>query len=145
MSVEQFSDTSLLLERMDEFTRLYKKLNSLLLAHFGLTESSLLLFDIIGDEELTLKAITEQSYLDKSTISRQVNSLVSKDMVTKADGEDKRYSYFKLTPEAKQLYHQFREESVRGFADLLASMTDDEQQKLSILLNRVNRLYRIAL
>ena len=71
--MEQFSDTSLLLERMDEFTRLYKKLNSLLLAHFGLTESSLLLFDIIGDEELTLKAITEQSYLDKSTISRQVN------------------------------------------------------------------------
>ncbi len=143
--MEQFSNTAQLLERMDEFSRLYKKLNGLLLSHFGLTESSLVLFDIIGDEELTLKAITEQSYLDKSTISRQVNSLVSKEMVTKADGDDKRYSYFKLTPKAKKLYRQYKEESVRGFADLLASMTDDEQQKLSILLNRVNRLYRTAL
>lgn len=78
-----------LLSRMNDFTRMHRKLNGMLLDYYKLTESSLVLFDIIEDEEMTLKAITDASYLDKSTISRQVNSLVKKGYIDKKTGNDK--------------------------------------------------------
>lgn len=143
--MESLEDTERLLERMDEFTRLYRKLNGMLLNHFNLTESSVALFDIIGDEQLSLKAITQAGYLDKSTVSRQVNTLVEKGMVVKTGGADKRYAYFKLTTKAKSMYAAYKRESQRAFSDLMGSMTEAEQQKLSILLNRLNRLYKSVL
>lgn len=134
-----------LLSRMNDFTRMHRKLNGMLLDYYKLTESSLVLFDIIEDEEMTLKAITDASYLDKSTISRQVNSLVKKGYIDKKTGNDKRYSYFKLTEQAKTVYAAYKKESIRAFDDLMSGWTEEEKQKLSILLMRLNRIYESAI
>lgn len=134
-----------LLSRMNDFTRMHRKLNGMLLDYYKLTESSLVLFDIIEDEEMTLKAITDASYLDKSTISRQVNSLVKKGYIDKKTGNDKRYSYFKLTEQAKTVYASYKKESIRAFDDLMSGWTEEEKQKLSILLMRLNRIYESAI
>lgn len=134
-----------LLSRMNDFTRMHRKLNGMLLDYYKLTESSIVLFDILEDEEMTLKAITDASYLDKSTISRQVNSLVKKGYIDKKTGNDKRYSYFKLTEQAKTVYAAYKKESKRAFDDLLSGWTEEEKQKLSILLMRLNRIYESAI
>lgn len=138
-------EMSTLLSRMDEFTRLYRKLNGMVLDYYKLTESSLVIFDILEDDEKTLKQITEASHLDKSTISRQVNSLVKKGYIHKKTGQDKRYSFFKLTDHANEVYAAYKVESERAFDDLMDSWTDDEKQKLSILLMRLNRIYQSAI
>ena len=138
-------DIRSLLDRMDEFTRLHRKLNQMILDYYHLTESSVFLFDIIQDDQMTLKEITQASKLDKSTISRQVNNLVKKDLLKKMPGQDKRYAYFKMTPAAKDRYQSYQAEADRAFADLLSSWTEDEKQKLSILLMRLNRVYQSAI
>lgn len=138
-------ELSTLLSRMNEFTRMHRKLNGMLLDYYKLKESSIVLFDIIDDEEMTLKEITDASYLDKSTISRQVNSLVKKGYIDKEIGADKRYSFFKLTDHAKEVYDAYKKESERAFDDLMSSWTEDEKQKLSILLMRLNRIYESAI
>lgn len=138
-------EISTLLERMDTFTRLHRKLTGMILDYYELTESSLVIFDIIGDDQKTLKDITEASLLDKSTISRQVNALVKKDYIAKEVGKDKRYSYFQLTDHAKEVYQAYKQEAERAFDDLLENWTDDEKQKLSILLMRINRIYQGAI
>ncbi|EKU94008.1 Predicted transcriptional regulator [Alloiococcus otitis] len=138
-------DIRTLLDRMDEFTRLHRKLNQMILDYYHLTESSVFLFDIIQDDQMTLKDITQASKLDKSTISRQVNNLVKKDLLKKLPGQDKRYAYFEMTKFAKDRYQSYQEEADRAFADLLSSWTEDEKQKLSILLMRLNRVYQSAI
>lgn len=134
-----------LLDRMDEFTRLYRKLNGMILQYYHLTESSIVIFDILKDDEKTLKDITVASHLDKSTISRQVNALVKKDFISKKPGADKRYSYFKLTDKANDIYSAYKDEANRAFDDLMSGWTEEEKQKLSILLMRLNRIFHNAI
>lgn len=138
-------EISTLLDRMDEFTRLYRKLNGMILQYYQLTESSIVIFEILQDGEKTLKAITEASYLDKSTVSRQVNALVKKDLISKKAGQDKRYTYFKLTAKATKVYGAYKKEAERAFDDLMSGWTEDEKQKLSILLMRLNRVFHSAI
>lgn len=138
-------EISTLLDRMDEFTRLYRKLNGMILQYYQLTESSIVIFEILQDGEKTLKAITEASYLDKSTVSRQVNALVKKDLISKKAGQDKRYTYFKLTAKATKVYDAYKKEAERAFDDLMSGWTEDEKQKLSILLMRLNRVFHSAI
>lgn len=138
-------EISTLLDRMDEFTRLYRKLNGMILQYYQLTESSIVIFGILQDGEKTLKAITEASYLDKSTVSRQVNALVKKNLISKKAGQDKRYTYFKLTAKATKVYGAYKKEAERAFDDLMSGWTEDEKQKLSILLMRLNRVFHSAI
>lgn len=88
-----------------------------------------------------MKQLTEESNLDKSTMSRQVNSLVKKDLIIKTRGQDKRYTYLKLSREALDMYKQYQKEAELAFADLLTDWSEEEKQSLSVLLLRLNRRF----
>jgi len=134
-------DMELLVNRMEEFSRLFKKLNGLILQYYDINESAIHIFSILKKEELTLKQLTEESNLDKSTMSRQVNSLVKKDLIIKTRGQDKRYTYLKLSREALDMYKQYQKEAELAFADLLTDWSEEEKQSLSVLLLRLNRRF----
>lgn len=128
-----------LLEKVSEFNQLYKYLTDHLLQELGLSHSTINLIELIGDEELTLKDITARSRLDKSTVSRQMNALVRKDLVTKTIGTDKRYVHFKLNEQAGIVAKDYRAKLEEKVQKILSGWTEEEAHMLTVLLGRLNR------
>ncbi|WP_208560162.1 MarR family winged helix-turn-helix transcriptional regulator [Marinilactibacillus kalidii] len=132
-------DTNDLLVKLTELQMLYKAMSQNIMSEYDLSASALNLIAILGEEKATLKAITELSQLDKSTISRQMNTLVKKELVLKTTGEDKRFAYFTLSDNAKSLYISYNETFKKQFSEILAGWTEEEKHLLSVLLGRLNR------
>lgn len=132
-------DTDDILFKLSELQVLYKKMTQQLLKTYQLSTSALNLIEILGEEQATLKSITEKSQLDKSTVSRQMNTLVKKGLVTKTSGEDKRYVYFTLVPEAKNQFKEYNAAISQSFSSVLSGWTEEEKQMLSVLIGRLNR------
>ncbi|MGF7436481.1 MarR family winged helix-turn-helix transcriptional regulator [Lentilactobacillus senioris] len=88
----------------------------------------------------TQDQLAAASSLDISTLSRQLKSLVAKDMISKtAVGKDKRQLIYQVTDkglrsnqQADQLYQELT-------ANVFNHWTDEEQQLLKILLNRLEQ------
>lgn len=132
-------NTEDILKKVAELHELYKSMNQKLLSNQELNASAVNVIDLIGGEKRTLKQITEISGLDKSTVSRQVNSLVKKGLVKKAIGEDKRFSYFSLSEDAGEIYKTYQINFNQAFDSSLSGWTEEEKQMLSVLLGRLNR------
>lgn len=131
--------TNALLEKSSEFNHLYKRITDYLLTEIGLSPSAINLIDLIGEQELTLKDITQLCQLDKSTVSRQMNALVKKGYVTKTTGKDKRFAYFTLTEEATTVFDRYQEQLENQFNTILSGWTQEEIHMLTVLLGRLNR------
>lgn len=86
---------------------------------------------------LTLKEITERAQLDKSTVSRQMNTLEKLELVERKAGEDKRFSFFKLTEEADVLYNSYLKEFTDYMEKTLLAWSEEEKQILMVLLGRL--------
>ena len=128
-----------LLDKVTEFNLLYKHLTDHLLHEMGLSHSTINLIELIGDDELTLKEITKKSHLDKSTVSRQMNALAKKDLVTKTAGDDKRYVYFKLNEQATEVFSTYHTQLEDKIQKILSGWTEEEAHMLTVLLGRFNR------
>jgi len=128
-----------LLEKVSEFNHHYKYLTDHLLQDLGLSHSVINLIELIGEDEMTLKEITKKSRLDKSTVSRQMNALVRKELVTKTTGTDKRYVYFKLNEQAGEVFRNYHTQLEEKFQNILSGWTEEEAHMLTVLLGRLNR------
>jgi len=128
-----------LLEKVSEFNHHYKYLTDHLLQDLGLSHSVINLIELIGEDEMTLKEITKKSRLDKSTVSRQMNALVRKELVTKTTGTDKRYVYFKLNEQATTIFKDYQMKLEEKFQSILSGWTEEEAHMLTVLLGRLNR------
>ncbi len=127
-----------MLEKLVAFNQQFSKVKKEILAKQNVNASTINLISIIGDETMTLKEITQISELDKSTISRQINALVKNGLVTRKTGEDKRFSFFELSEEAKSIYHQFTEDFVDYINHALIGWSEEEKQMFSVLIGRAN-------
>lgn len=137
--MEMPEKTDILLEKVSDLNILYKQVTGMMLQEHGLSHSAINLMKLIGDNEYTLKQITEHSKLDKSTVSRQMNALVKKGLVTKTTGRDKRYAYFTVTDEAQDIYREFNAHMEDKFETILSGWTQEEVHMLTVLLGRLNR------
>lgn len=138
-------DISEMLEKIVEFNNQFLKVKKDILDKQNLNASTVNLVSIIGDETMTLKEITEISELDKSTISRQINVLVKKELVLRESGEDKRFSYFQLSDEAKGIYRQYSDDFVEYMDDALRGWSEEEKQMFSVLIGRANHSLSTAI
>lgn len=128
-----------LLVKMEEFQNHYRKLLSTILAKHKVTQSAFLIMKTIKDEHKTLKELTVITALDKSTLSRQVNTLSKKGWILKEAGTDKRYAYLYLTEEALTLTNTLLFEIEQQLGFILRGWPVDEKQLLLVLLGRANR------
>lgn len=127
------------LDKLTELQALYKQINQQMLNTRSLNESAVNVISIIGEEQKTLKEITEACGLDKSTVSRQVNALVKKEWVQKTSGEDKRYAYFTLSEDAMTMHTEYKQVFNDYLEGTLSGWTEEEKQMLIVLLGRLNR------
>lgn len=131
-------DIGELLEKIISFDHNFSQVNKKLLDKQKINASTINLISIIGDEVMTLKQITEISGLDKSTVSRQMNTLVKEGYVTRETGEDKRFSFFQLSEEAINIYRQFTSDFVEYLDTTLSGWSEEEKQMLLVLIGRAN-------
>jgi len=131
--------TNALLEKTSEFNLLYKRITEQLLAKINLSSSAINLIKLLGDQELTLTEVTKSSRLDKSTVSRQMNALVKKEYVAKTTGKDKRFAYFTLTDNAREVYDSYQADLEEQFNTILSGWTEEEIHMLTVLIGRLNR------
>ena len=131
-------DISEMLEKITALNNQFAQVKKDILQKQNINASTVNLISIIGDEVMTLKQITKISELDKSTVSRQINVLVKKELVKRESGEDKRFSYFELSDEAKAIYRQYAEDFVKYLDDALMGWSEEEKQMFSVLVGRAN-------
>ncbi len=127
-----------MLEKIVAFNHEFSKVKKKILSMQQINASAINLISIIGDETMTLKEITEISELDKSTVSRQMNLLVKQKLVTRETGQDKRYSFFELSDEAKEIYQNYTDDFVKYVEDALMGWSEEEKQMFSVLIGRAN-------
>ena len=131
-------DVKEMLEKIILFNKQFTRIEQEILNTHKLNSSAVNLISIIGDERMTLKDITEISELDKSTISRQINRLVKDELVLRETGEDKRYSFFELSENAKIIYDDYASSFVEYFSEALQAWSEEEKHLFSVLVGRAN-------
>lgn len=125
-----------MLKNISAFNMQFSQIKKQVLSKQNLNASTVNLISIIADETMTLKEITEISELDKSTISRQMNVLVNSKLVTRSVGEDKRFSYFQLTEEAKVIYRQYTKDFIEYVDHSLNGWSEEEKHMFLVLIGR---------
>lgn len=138
-------DIKEMLDKLTAFNTHFLQVKKNILTKQNLNASTVNLISIIGDETMTLKQITEISELDKSTVSRQINVLVKENLVVRETGEDKRFSYFELTDDAKIIYRQYMTDFVEFVEDALKGWSEEEKQMFTVLIGRANYSFSNAL
>ncbi|WP_028274055.1 MarR family winged helix-turn-helix transcriptional regulator [Atopococcus tabaci] len=128
-----------LIDKLEEVVFIYTRLVKQLQKEIDLPASFIPIIEIIQDDKLTLKEITEYAMLDKSTISRQVNQMVKKGLVTRESGEDRRFVYFSLSDDAKEAYRSYQFELNKRMTAAFAPWPEDEKQLLYVLMGRLGR------
>lgn len=66
-------------------------------------------------------------------------------MVLREIGSDKRYSYFELTDEAKEIYRQYMEDFVKFVETALLGWSEEEKHMFTVLIGRANYSFSEAL
>lgn len=143
--MSQKVDVKEMLEKIIQFNKQFTRIEQEILNTHQLNSSAVNLLSIIGDERMTLKAITEISELDKSTISRQINGLVKDELILRETGEDKRYSFFELSESAKMIYKEYTTSFVDYLAEALQAWSEEEKHMFSVMVGRANYSLAAAL
>lgn len=131
-------DMAELSKALNDIIRLYDHYYRQLLNEYQINASTINLINAIQGEVMTLTDITEATGLDKSTVSRQMNILVKKEFAVKTNGEDKRYTLFRLTEKAEKAYWTINQAMNDYFSESLDNWSEEEKQMLLVLLRRLN-------
>ncbi|KIS04028.1 MarR family winged helix-turn-helix transcriptional regulator [Paucilactobacillus wasatchensis] len=107
-------------------------------SHLTIAEWQLLLF-ILADNT-TQEQLAQATSLDTSTLSRQLKNLVTKEMLHKTPtGRDKRQLIYSITELGTVSVNQINEDYHHLAQQIFDRWTDEEQNLLQILLNRLDK------
>ncbi len=134
-----------MLEKVVTFNKQFLQIEQEILKTHEINASAVNLISIIGDHRMTLTDITAVSGLDKSTVSRQINGLVKEELVLRETGEDKRYSFFELSENAKIIYSNYLTNFTDYIEKALRAWSEEEKHMFSVMVGRANYSLSAAL
>lgn len=134
-----------MLEKIGLFNKQFLRIEQEILKTHKINGSAVNLISIIGDDRMTLTDITEASELDKSTISRQISVLVKNELILRETGEDKRYSFFQLSENAKKIYNDYVSNFTEYMEEALKAWSEEEKHMFSVMIGRANYSLSTAL
>jgi len=95
---------------------------------------------------LRLQALADEMYLDKSTTSRVIDSLLRKEYVLKLlDPADQRAIQLSLTPAGEALYHTIHQDLIMEEASLIKDMSPDVIDGTLTLIRQLTKAARARL
>lgn len=143
--MNQQVDLEDMLEKIVTFNKQFLEIEQEILKVHQINASAVNLISIIGDQRMTLTEITTASRLDKSTVSRQINRLVKEELVLRETGEDKRYSFFELSEDAKMIYNKYLNDFTDYIEGALRGWSEEEKHMFSVMIGRANYSLSTAL
>lgn len=82
-------------------------------------------------KKISVNELAELLNLDKSTVSRAVDSLVNSDiMLREADPDDRRYVALKLTDKGEEMFRNIEEKMKVYFAETMAAIPADKREQV---------------
>lgn len=128
-----------LVDNIDQVQDLYSKKIRDIQKSFDLTGSAITIIHVLQDRELNLTELTEEIDLDKSTISRQLKAMEKKELLNRKTGDDKRFSYYAVSPKGRRQYLAYLKAVEKHFSKVFEPWTGEEMQLLYVLLGRLHR------
>lgn len=128
-----------LLEQINIFYQELSELKKQVLKQHRINEAQLKILTELKIEALSLKKLALSLTTEKSTLSRQVASLVKSGWLIKDQSADKRMQFISLTVFGKESLTKIEEQLEQPWTSLFHTWSEEEKQLLSILLGRVAR------
>lgn len=98
-----------------------------------------LLAKLVRDGERRATDLAAATFLDLSTVSRQVRAMVDKGLVERRpDPEDRRGALLRATAAGTAAFEEYRRQRDAGFARLLGPWPEEDRYQLIRLLSRLN-------
>lgn len=116
----------------NDFAKVYKR-------EFGLNIPQWrILANLAQYGQSTAKQLCTQADMDKSTVSRAVKALITKDFIySKVNEQDKRAAFLMLSDEGEVLYKKITPEALAWEAQLLNTLSDDERQQMMSIFDKL--------
>jgi DNA-binding MarR family transcriptional regulator len=98
----------------------------------GISISQCYALDLLGDHgEMTMQALAQKMFLDKSTTSRVVDPLVKRRLVARRfDDSDRRMIFVVLTPAGAKLLAEIRDCQVQSQRQILERIPERQRRQL---------------
>lgn len=111
------------------------------LSEYGLSWTAFsMLYDLWIWESVETKKLAESSGVSKATVSNITKTLENKELCfRKTDIRDRRITYVALTDKGKQVMETLYPRFHKGEIEIVASLSTDEQRKMTKLLRMVIR------
>ena len=100
---------------------------------------------VYNEDQLSLKELTDRLGLSLPTVSRSIDGLVQRGLVTRAeDAEDRRMKQVRATAEAPELLERLTELRLAGIESFVATLSARERSKLAAGLAPLAERHEIA-
>jgi DNA-binding MarR family transcriptional regulator len=108
------------------------------MAEMELVLPEIMILRILSRRSLNISEVAHSIFLSQSAASRAVDRLVDNGLISRQeDPEDRRSKRLTLTPDGVARNEEIERVYGREFADLVATLTLDEQDELRVLLARL--------
>lgn len=82
-------------------------------------------------EKISVNELAELLHLDKSTVSRTVEQLVNKEILTREpDASDRRYVVLRLTEQGRELFRSIEARMANYFSGILESIPAEKREQV---------------
>ncbi|KRN54306.1 MarR family winged helix-turn-helix transcriptional regulator [Carnobacterium divergens] len=129
--------------QLEHFYNEFNQFENKLLKENALTKATFTLLNNLIDIPKTIKKLSFETNLDKSTLSRQLDILVKKNLVIEIKNEDRRLRNVQLSEEGQNLQNRINQNLTQQWELIFQSWSDEEKQLLMVLLGRMNRSFQL--
>ncbi|WP_413523977.1 MarR family winged helix-turn-helix transcriptional regulator [Carnobacterium divergens] len=129
--------------QLEDFHTLYKQFETNVLKKHTLTKSSLSLLNHLDSNPKTIKELSHDTNLDKSTLSRQVDTLIKKNLAMEIGHLDRRLRTVQISDYGQDLQKQIHQQLDEKWDTLFQLWSNEEKQLLMVLLGRMNRSFQL--
>ncbi|MDT1938851.1 MULTISPECIES: MarR family winged helix-turn-helix transcriptional regulator [Carnobacterium] len=129
--------------QLEDFHTLYKQFKTNVLKKHILTKSSLSLLNHLDSNPKTIKELSHDTNLDKSTLSRQVDTLIKKNLAMEIEHLDRRLRTVQISDYGQELQKQIHQQLDEKWDTLFQLWSNEEKQLLMVLLGRMNRSFQL--
>ncbi|TFJ38576.1 hypothetical protein CKN73_10230 [Carnobacterium divergens] len=139
----KYSQSNEIKIQLEHFYNEFNQFENKLLKEHALTKATFTLLNNLIDIPKTIKKLSFETNLDKSTLSRQLDILVKKNLVIEIKNEDRRLRNVQLSEEGQNLQNQINQNLTQQWELIFQSWSDEEKQLLMVLLGRMNRSFQL--
>lgn len=129
--------------QLEHFYNDFNQFEKKLLKEHALSKATFSMLNHLDDSSKTIKELSIITNLDKSTLSRQLDVLVKKNLAIEIKHEDRRLRNIQLSNQGQTLKKRINQTLATQWELIFQLWSDEEKQLLMVLLGRMNRSFQL--